>query len=201
MKKTILLISFVCTNFILFSQNDTIVKKDNKIIPCNITYINESTIFFDLKDGFGDKTPLSKVSYYIHGNKKTFITDSLVQSLSALKQGPQKIKEIVPEKPRLPYDTTAHKIQAIHNQLKSSKTSFISAGLFMVVGGALSIAHATSTPPSINISSTSTSSQIQAQQDKQDAYNANQKTLQVASSGCYMFAGLLLSFVVAIHFR
>lgn len=71
MKKLILL--FCIAFFSISGQNDTIFKKNGKIIPCTITYVNEGAVFYkDNKDRGGD-LPISEFTHYSINGKRTSV--------------------------------------------------------------------------------------------------------------------------------
>jgi hypothetical protein len=71
MKKVILL--FCIAYFSISAQNDTIFRKNGKIIPCTITYVNEGAIFYkDSKDRGFDLT-ISEFTYYSKNGKRTSV--------------------------------------------------------------------------------------------------------------------------------
>ncbi len=67
MKSTFLL--FILP-FISIAQNDTIFKKDGKIIPCTITLDNGLSLFVTNKKGLNEPIDKDKISYFIQNGKR-----------------------------------------------------------------------------------------------------------------------------------
>ena len=49
---------------LLMGQTDTIYRRDGKQIPCTITLVNESAVFFKDKKGYGDQIELKNIAQY-----------------------------------------------------------------------------------------------------------------------------------------
>ncbi len=49
---------------LLMGQTDTIYRRDGKLIPCTITLVNESAVFFKDKKGYGDQIELKNIAQY-----------------------------------------------------------------------------------------------------------------------------------------
>lgn len=80
MKNVILFIFITLLQpFHLFSQKDTIFRKDGKIIPCTITLINENSIFYKDKKDFGDEILLDKLNFFSQsGARKKLYDPSII---------------------------------------------------------------------------------------------------------------------------
>lgn len=71
--KTLLLLLFF--PLFIYSQKDTIFKKEGNSIPCTITFINESAIFFKDKKDFGDELLLSKIDFFSQSGIRKKLND------------------------------------------------------------------------------------------------------------------------------
>ncbi len=69
---------------ILLGQTDTIFKRDGKVLPCTITLVNESAVFFKDKKGYGDQLELTKIINYSQNGKIISVEIPLDTSKNAL---------------------------------------------------------------------------------------------------------------------
>ncbi|MES2131629.1 MAG: hypothetical protein V4506_04715 [Bacteroidota bacterium] len=66
------------------SQNDTIFRNNGKIIPCTITLINESAIFYKDKKDFGSDFNLSDVNFYSVAGKRSNVDIKIDTTINGL---------------------------------------------------------------------------------------------------------------------
>lgn len=176
MNKLFLLIALNTSSIFCFSQSDSIITTNNKIIIGTITLVNDNNIFYTDSKGNGENIQLVDVAYYSKsGKRKTVSAFSLKSQRDSIQ--------------------TEHKIQDMNVKTHKIKGSLIVAGASIVAGSVLNLIVLNAKPPA------QTKNQSLAQYGKTlDVFAANQKTKLQAAHICYGVAGVALIVGVAFNF-